>query len=264
MTPARQCGLSTTLIAWTVLAALVVPLVIIAVLAFSPEMALILPPPSFSTKWFGELLKREQFQTGIVYSAQLAVFSAAFGLFASVGVAYAIARYRFPGRGLIHGLVMSPLIVPEIVTGLALLIWFNRVALRWTDARIVLLHSLLVLPFMVRVLTASIQQSDRNLEDAARLLGAHPFTAFVRVTLPTIRQGIAAALIFAVVVSFHNFTATLFLITDKETLPITIFGYIRAGGSDPATAALSTVLIGVTSLIVLAVDRWIGIERVSR
>ena len=179
MTPARQCGVSTTLIAWTVLAALVVPLVIIAVLAFSPEMALILPPPSFSTKWFGELLKREQFQTGIVYSAQLALFSAAFGLFASVGVAYAIARYRFPGRGLIHGLVMSPLIVPEIVTGLALLIWFNQVALRWTDARIVLLHSLLVLPFMVRVLTASLQQSDRNLEDAARLLGAHPVTAFV-------------------------------------------------------------------------------------
>ncbi|MBI1774565.1 MAG: ABC transporter permease [Proteobacteria bacterium] len=264
MTQERHCGFSTWLIAWTILAALVLPLIIIAVLAFSPEMALILPPPSFSTKWFFELLKREQFVTGITYSAELAVCSAAIGLFVSLGVAYAIARYRFPGRALIHGLVMSPLIIPEIVTGLGLLIWFNQIALRWNDARIVLLHILLILPFMVRVLTASLQHSDRNLEDAARLLGAHPVIAFARVTLPTIRQGLVAALVFAVVVSFHNFTATLFLITNKETLPITIFGYIRAGGSDPATAALSTVLIGVTSLIVLAVDRWIGIERVSR
>ena len=122
---------------------------------------------------------------------------------------------------------------------------------------------IIVLPYMVRLIVANLQRADPNLEDAAVLLGASRLLAVVLVTLPTIAKGIAAALLFAFVISFHNFTATFFLITDRPNLPAAILQYIRTE-NDPTIAALSTLTITSVALIVWLADRWLGIERVSR
>ena len=107
---------------------------------------------------------------------------------------------------------MAPLVVPEVVMGLALLIWVQGVIFLRGEPAIYFLHCIVVLPYMVRIIVSNLQRSDPDLEEAAMMLGAPPWTAFVRITLPLIGKGVAAALVFAVVMSFHNFTATFFLI----------------------------------------------------
>jgi putative spermidine/putrescine transport system permease protein len=256
-------GIVVRLIAWLVLGALAFPLALIALVSFNASPTLVFPPTEFSLRWYGNILRTGSFVTGLQYSAFLAVASTALSLAVGFGVAHAIVRFRFPGRALINLLVMSPLIVPEVVTGIALLMWFHAAALMLGDIRLLFLHTLVVLPYVVRILVANLQRADPNLEHAAMLLGAHPVIAFLRVTLPVLRKGIAAAAIFALVISFQNFTATVFLITTKPTLPIAIFSYIRTE-NDPTIAALSTLLVIVTALTVLLTDRLLGLQRMTQ
>jgi putative spermidine/putrescine transport system permease protein len=244
------------------IAALGVPLLLIAVMSFNSTPSLAFPPAGLSLRWYANIFATDSFLTGLAYSAYLAVVSSLIGVIVGTAAAFAIVRYRFWGRSLINMLVMAPLIIPEVVIGMSLLIWFSASGWGLSDASLLLLHSLIVLPYIVRIVTASLQRTDRNLEHAAMLLGAPPIVAVLRVTLPLIRNGIAAALIFALVISFQNFTATLFLVSKTQTLPVAIFGYIRTE-NDPTIAALSTLLIGMTAIIVWLTDRILGLERVT-
>ena len=119
------------------------------------------------------------------------------------------------------------------------------------------------MPFAVRVVMANLQTVSVSIEEAAHVLGAGPVTSFVRVTLPVIRSGIVSALIFSFIVSFDNFTVTAFLVTGRGTLPIEIYAYIRTE-SDPTIAAISTLLIAVSIIGILAIERLLGIDRLSR
>jgi ABC-type spermidine/putrescine transport system permease subunit II len=247
------------------LAAIVVlalPVLLITIISFNDTSSLVFPPTGFSLKWYLNIFYTDQFLNGFYYSCYLACLSTIVGLAAGITVAFAIARYQFVGRGLINVLVMAPLIVPEVVLGLALLVWFSSSVVGLGDAALIVLHALLVLPYIVRIVVASLQRTDRNLEDAAMLLGASPLRAALRVTLPMIRKGLAAATIFAFVISFQDFTATIFLISQRQTLPVAIFGYIRTD-NDPTIAALSTLLIGIAGITVWLTDRTLGIERVG-
>jgi putative spermidine/putrescine transport system permease protein len=242
--------------------ALALPILFITIVSFNNTASLVFPPTGLSLRWYVNIFRSDQFLNGFYYSCYLASVSAIVGLTAGTAVAFAIARYRFAGRALINVLVMAPLIVPEVVMGLALLVWFSNSSFGLGDAALVVLHALLILPYIVRIVVASLQRTDRNLEDAAMLLGASPLRAALRVTLPMISKGLAAATIFALVISFQDFTATIFLITQRQTLPVAIFGYIRTE-SDPTIAALSTLLIAIAGITVWSIDRTLGIERVG-
>ncbi len=248
---------------FAVLAFMALPILLIAMWSFSEAPGFSLPPERISFKWYANVFAVKSFVDGLVLSALLAVFSSAVGLVVATAAAFAIVRWRFPGRGLVNALVMAPLIVPEVVIGLSLLIWLNTIAVRPSGPGLYLLHLIVVLPYMVRILVANLQRADPNLENAAVLLGASPFLAVVLVTLPTIGKGIAAALLFAFVISFHNFTASFFLITDRPNLPAAILQYIRTE-NDPTIAALSTLLVVCVAFIVWIADRWLGIERVAK
>ncbi len=127
---------------------------------------------------------------------------------------------------------------------------------------ITLLHTILAIPYTVRVLMASLYRFDITLEEAAKSLGANPLITFKEITLPLIKPGLLAAWIFAFVVSFNNFTATLFLISRKGTLPIEIYSYIRTQ-NDPTVAALSTMLILTTIMGVGLIAKYVGLEKFS-
>jgi putative spermidine/putrescine transport system permease protein len=242
--------------------ALALPVLFITIISFNNTTSLVFPPTGFSVRWYFNIFRSDQFLNGFYYSCYLALLSAIVGLTAGTAVAFAIVRYRFLGRALINVLVMAPLIVPEVVMGLALLVWFSSSPFGVGDPALVVLHALLVLPYIVRIVVASLQRTDRTLEDAAMLLGASPLRAVLRITLPMISKGLAAATIFALVISFQDFTATIFLITQRQTLPVAIFGYIRTE-SDPTIAALSTLLILIAGMTVWLIDRTLGIERVG-
>ncbi len=239
------------------------PLVIVVITSFNSSSELNFPPTGFSFKWFWKIFERSAFLESTQWSFLLAVLSTvistAIGFFSSL----AIVRYRFWGRNLLNVIVLSPLIIPEVVTGIAFLYLFNRLEMYHSFFNIFLLHILLTLPYSIRVISASLYRFDISLEEAAMALGANRFKTFFLVTIPLTKPGLIAAGIFSFVISFNNFTATLFLVTRKNTLPVEIFSYIRTE-NDPTIAAISTLLILLTMVLVILSERVVELERFTR
>jgi putative spermidine/putrescine transport system permease protein len=181
-----------------------------------------------------------------------------------VGTAAALALVRCPvaGRALWTAVLLSPLVVPGVAAGLGLLIvaaGLGVIASRWV---LIVAHIIVVLPFVVRSVAVSIASLDPALERAAASLGARPARVFWRVTLPLLRPGLAAATLFAVIVSINEFVVSLFVSTRvTEILPVAMFTYV-VNYTDPTMAALSALFIAATFAAVLAADRVIGLSRV--
>lgn len=246
-----------------VVAFLALPNVIIIASSFSATSAFGLPTEGLSLQWYANLFARSTFGSGLLLSVLLASLATLLATAVGTAAAFAIVRYRFPGRNLINTLVMGPLIVPEVVLGLSFLITFNAILFSPALVNLVVLHVIIVLPFVVRVMIGNLQRTDPNLEAAAMLLGATPLKSVVLVTLPIIARGLTGAMVLAFVMSFHNFTATFFLVSSEATLPIAIFQYVRTE-SDPTVAALSTLMmLGVLGLVLLT-SRLLGLDKVVK
>lgn len=127
---------------------------------------------------------------------------------------------------------------------------------------LMILHVILTLPFAIRVIYASLFRFDISLEEAALSLGANRIKTFMKITIPLIKEGIITAFIFTFVVSFNNFTATLFIVSRRATLPVEIFAYI-VNENDPTIAAISTLIIFITILLVMISDKVIGLEKIT-
>jgi putative spermidine/putrescine transport system permease protein len=150
---------------------------------------------------------------------------------------------------------MSPLVLPGIVTGIALLQYFTVTGLIRSFPRLVLAHLVICTPYAIRSLTASLHGIDPSIEEASRTLGANRVTTFLRVLLPLLRPGVVAALIFSFVTSFDNVVVSIFLIgADTVTLPLRILTYIE-WQFDPSIAAISTVFVLVTTTVVVVTEK---------
>jgi putative spermidine/putrescine transport system permease protein len=181
-----------------------------------------------------------------------------------VGTAAALALVRYPlrFRGLWNAVLLSPLVIPGVAAGLGLLIFAAGLGLLANRAVLVVAHVVLVLPFVVRSVMVSVANLDPMLERAAASLGAPPWRVFWRVTLPLLRPGLFAALLFAVIVSVNEFVVSLFVSTRvTEILPVAMFTYV-VNYTDPTMAALSTLFIAATLVAVLAADRLLHLSRV--
>jgi putative spermidine/putrescine transport system permease protein len=246
-----------------ILVVLLLPLVLVAIMSVNPVPNLVFPPKGISFHWYANLFHTDQFAIGLGYSLLLGAASTGIGLVSGTAASYAIVRHRFPGRNLLNAILMSPLIIPEIVIGIGLLVLFSASVGGVGTGGLVALHSLIVLPYVVRVISANLMTTDANLEDAALLLGASRMHAFFAITLPTIGKGIATAVLFCLTISTHNFTATVFLITTTPTLPIAVYSYIATEG-DPTIAALSTIVTALAVLIVWVIDKTLGVRRFAQ
>jgi putative spermidine/putrescine transport system permease protein len=223
--------------------------------SFSPGVVLEVPPSDLTLRWYANLLEQERLVAGIGYSTLVALFAAASALLVGVPAAYALARGRFPGREAISGLLLSPLNLPGIVLAMGILMVLARFAIPVVGSVWPLLaaHLLVTVPWVIRTVTAGLEQSDPHLEEAARGLGASPLAAFFLVTIPSVRPSIVAGAIFAFIVSFGNFALSLFFASGRiTTLPVAIFEYIDQF-QDPTVAAASTlVIVGTAGLSLLA------------
>jgi putative spermidine/putrescine transport system permease protein len=176
--------------------------------------------------------------------------------------ALALVRRRVRGRAALEALFLSPLVVPGVAAGLGFLIVAARLELLQSFAVLVAAHVIVVLPFVVRSVSVSVANLDPMLERAAASLGARPARVFRRVTLPLLRPGLAAAVIFAVLVSVNEFVVSLFVSTRvTEILPVAMFTYV-VNYTDPTMAALSTLFIAATFAAVLIADRFLNLARV--
>ena len=237
------------------------PLLIVCIVAFTPEGYLSLPTRGPSLRWFKAIFDYPEFVRAFRDSLWLAALSSTIAIGLAVPAALAIARYRFPGREAMTTLFMSPLMVPHVVLGIAFLRFFTQIGISGTFVGLVLSHIIVVIPFALRLVLAASYGIDRRIEHAAISLGAGTSTVFRRVTLPLILPGVVSGWLLAAINSFDEVTMTVFIASPATvTLPVRMFLYIQ-DNIDPLIAAVSACLIAMTAILLFALDRLFGLDR---
>lgn len=246
-------------LALIVLAVISLPVVILFGVALNAGDQQLFPPAGLSLRWFFNIFKRQSFLDAMLFSFELAVVATLLCLIAATLLSIAIVRLRFPGRDLLLALSMAPIAIPQVVTGLALLVACSMLGVTQSVPAILALHVMLGLPLATRMMVASLTRFNISTEMAARSLGASPLRAFASVSLPAIRPGMTAAAVFSFAASFENFTATQFLIWDRSTLPVEIFSYVQSE-NDPTGAAISALVVLISAALVIGFRRFINLE----
>lgn len=249
------------LVVLALVAFMTLPTVVVVAVSFNPTAILSFPPTGFSLRWYANVLGYPQFQRAAVNS--LLVTGGAVLLALPIGTlaALALERAQLRGRAMWATLLLSPLVVPGVAAGLGFLILAAALGLLRSRSVLIAAHVALALPFVVRSVWVSVRNLDPALERAAASLGAPPWRVFRRVTLPLLRPGLFAALLFAIVVSVNEFVVSLFISTRvTEILPVAMFTYV-VNYTDPTIAALSTLFIGTTFLVVWLADRYLDLGR---
>jgi putative spermidine/putrescine transport system permease protein len=247
---------------------ILLPLVLVTWLAFFRQEIPSLPPEGYSLRWFGAVFQNRNFVGGFILSLQVAVAATAIGLALAVPASLALARRRFRGRGPIATLLLMPLVIPGVVFGTAIYVFqieaeiLTGLPLLGSTAGLVLAHALITIPWVARLVTASLAGFDPAVEEAAKNLGANPWTTFRRVTLPAIRPGLVSGALFGFVMSFGNLEMSLFLVgAGRTTLPIAILQYLE-WKIDPTVAAASVLQILLIGAAMIVTDRYVKISQV--
>jgi putative spermidine/putrescine transport system permease protein len=247
---------------------ILLPLLLVTWLAFFRQEIPSFPPEGYSLQWFGAVLNNKSFVSGFILSFQVGVTATLLGLALAVPASLAIARLRFPGRGFATTLLLMPLIVPGVVLGASIYVFqieteiATGLPMLGTTAGLIAAHALIVIPWAARLVTASLAGFDPTVEEAAKNLGATPWTTFRRVTLPAIRPGIVAGALFGFVTSFGNLEMSLFLVgAGRTTLPIAILQYLE-WKIDPTVAAVSVMQIALIGVAMMVTDRYVKIANV--
>jgi putative spermidine/putrescine transport system permease protein len=239
------------------------PIIVVVLVSFGEREVPEFPPAVWSLHWYSHALSQPIFVQSALNSAWVALLATMISAPIAVAAALAIVRCDFPGKSVVQALLLTPLFVPAIVTSLALLLALSTVGLRVVSTRLVAAHALIVLPYLIRTVLASLTRLDLTIEEAARTLGASPPRVFLHITLPLIRSGLIAGILFALIISFDNVSVSLFLVTSRTTtLPIAILNYVEYN-FDPSIAAISTMLIGATAIAAVSIERTVGLRSVA-
>lgn len=259
--PARSSERWLSLYVIAVLVFLALPILIVIPLAFSNDVSLSFPPHGFSLRWFANIAARPEFLSAFLLSAQVAVFATAMAMLIGVPAAVGIVRYQFPGRDTLLMIFMTPLIFPAIVLGAALALVLSPMGLLRNFWGLALAHVVLTFPYVLRTAVATLFEVDKALQEAAYTLGANRWRAFRHVTLPLLRPGLLAGATFALIISFDEFTITMFLVgPGVMTLPLEMYNYAEFS-LDPTIAAISTILLVLTSVAILAIEKLVGLGK---
>jgi putative spermidine/putrescine transport system permease protein len=244
------------------LAFILAPLVVVIAVSFTDKGYISMPFDGASLRWFRAILQNEDIVDAFWLSIRLALVAATLGVALAVPAALAIARYRFPGRGALTGFFLSPMMIPAVVLGIAFLRFLSLLGLGGSFWALCATHVIIVVPYALRLALSSAVGLDRDAERAALSCGASRFTAFRRVVLPMIRTGVVGGWVLSFIQSFDELTMTIFVATPgTTTLPVAMYNQI-AQTIDPLVASVSTVLIVGTVVLMLVLDRIVGLDRV--
>ena len=232
-----------------VLVFLLAPVAIILIVSFSGADYLRFPPPFLSLRWYERFLGAPGWRQAIGVSIQVATLTMVFATALGLPAALALVRGRFRGKGAIYAFLLSPMIVPTIITAVGLYFFFVRIKATGSVLAIALGHTVLALPVVVIIVAATLQGFDVRFEQAALSLGAGRLTAFRRITLPLILPGVLSAALFAFLTSFDELLIPLFLAgVEVQTLTVRVWNSLLLE-VDPTIAAVSSFLIGVTAAV---------------
>jgi putative spermidine/putrescine transport system permease protein len=237
------------------------PILIVCAVAFTPEGYLSFPTNGLSLRWFRTIADYPEFMRAFRTSLLLGTISSFLAIGFAVPAALGLARYRFRGRAALTAFLMSPLMIPHVVLGIAFLRFFTQIGLGGTFAGLVIAHLVVVLPFALRLTLASAIGMDQRIEQAAISLGADGWTVFKRITLPLILPGVMSGWALAFIQSFDEVTMTVFIAAPgTETLPVRMFHHIQ-DSIDPLVTSVSAAVIAVTIVFLIVIDRTFGLER---
>jgi putative spermidine/putrescine transport system permease protein len=232
---------------------LLAPLAIIVVVSFSSAPFLRFPPPGLSLRWYENLFGDPAWMASIVVSVEVLVPSSLIATLLGTAAAYALIRGRVPGASLISACLMLPVVVPAVITAAGLFGVYRGLGLNGTLTGLIIGHTVLIVPYVVATVSASLRMLDDRLEDAAATLGASPWAGFRRVTLPLLMPSVLSGLLFAMVVSFDELLVSLFVSTARvRPVPVQMWSNVR-GDFDPTIAAIATLCF-VFALVALLLE----------
>ena len=238
------------------LAFLYVPVLFLPLFSFNDSAFIAFPLSGLTTKWYAEMAADEPMHAALANTLKVgtaaSLLSTIFGLLA----AKALVRGALPGRAALLGFASVSLFIPEIVLGIALLMFVTALRIPLSLLSVLIGHVAIALPFAIAVLISRLEGFDSSLEEASRDLGENSWMTFWRVTFPLVLPGIVASVLLTFLVSFDDFMIAFFLCGTDTTLPVYIFGELRFPNKLPSVLALgATILMASTALLVLA--EWV-------
>lgn len=236
-----------------VLAFLYIPIVILVIFSFNDSKVTSFPLAGFTFRWYEAFLANEQMLRALANSLIVALFATALSVIVGVTAALALDRYAFPGKRLFQNVILLPLSLPGIVTGIAMLNFYKQIGIPQSLTAVVIGHATALLGVVVSQVMARLAKLNRRQLEASADLGATPFETFRRVILPGIRSSIIGSALLCFTLSFDEIPVTYFLTGREVTLPIYIYSTLRRGIT-PEINAIGTVIVAVSFvLIVLSV-----------
>ena len=240
------------------------PLVIVFGAALSDTTYLTFPPQGLTLRWFERIFEIGAFRRTIITSIQIAFLSTALALAIGIPAAYALNRFRIQLPAWLSTLFVLPILVPEIVLGFSLLRSVAVGASAPIFLSLLIGHTLIVLPYCVRVISASLASFDFSIEEAAISLGSRPLKTFFTIVLPNVRSGVIAAFILAFITSINDVSVSLFLTgPGVSTLPIQILAHVEQF-FDPVIASVSVLLMLLTVAVMAIVERTLGLTFLAK
>ena len=230
------------------------PAILLPVFAFNNSSIVSFPLKGFTTDWFIVLAETEALHTSAKNSLMIAVVSAVLATFFGTLAARASARYNFKGRKPIMGFIMVPMVLPEIIIGVSLLVVILQLGLDLSLWTIVLGHTLICIPLCVAILNSAFLALDNSLEEASFDLGQTKLNTFWLVTLPLVMPGIVSSLLISFTISLDEFIIAFFLAGTEPTLPVYIWGQLRFPQKLPSLMALGTILLVLSIVLLIIAD----------
>ncbi|ARO14751.1 spermidine/putrescine transport system permease protein [Ketogulonicigenium robustum] len=249
----KSWGLKTYAVLYLIF--LYAPIALLPLFAFNSGTIIAFPLQGFSTRWFEALWDNRVLHVAVKNSLFVAMMSAIFSTVLGMAAARAGTLYRFPFKAGIMGLIMAPLVLPEIIMAVALLVVSVQILQLTLNVWILIAaHTLITMPFTIAILNGAFANIDPSLEEAALDLGETEWSAFVRVTLPLITPGIVSSLLISFTISLDEYIIASFLTGSSPTMPVYIWGLTRKIDQLPVVMPLGTILVGLSILLLVIAE----------
>jgi spermidine/putrescine transport system permease protein len=249
----REVGNRTLLwtAAWSVIAFLYLPILVMAIFSFNDSDFTGLPFNGFTLHWYGAVLDDPQVLRSIANSVFVALGAVAISLLFGLPAAIALDRYHFPGKAFFRSIVLLPIVLPGVITGVSLLLFYVLLRFKLSLYTIVLGQGTALMCVTITEVFARLEQVGRSREEAALDLGANPWEVFRHVTFPGIRSALAGAMLIAFSISFDEIAVTYLLTGRQNTLPMTLWSMLRRSAT-PEVNAISTLIVAASIVLITA------------
>jgi spermidine/putrescine transport system permease protein len=257
----------TRIIAWMIAGAILVflfaPVILVVLFSFNSGTGTTFPIEGLSTRWYRQALDDPEVTDALINSAKVGVATVLLSSTVGTAAAFALSRRASRVFGAVGTLMLTPLIIPGLFIGIALLATFSKANVQLGLSTILVGHVLVTMPFVVIIVGARLARLDRAMMEAARDLGAGPVTAFRKVMLPVIAPALLGASLLALAWSADEFIITLFTNGGDSTAPVLIYTRLRQG-LDPSVNAIASMILGTTIIATLIAGRFISTKDMMR